>query len=135
MTKKGCTPVNIDNKGEAAFCCRQGIRYTCRRHQSNQWPSTMCALPRYIILHVPRIYSPSLSPNSPMPNGLWYKHSPLRKAKRHGTRYVRATHHLRTASVRFMQEESHNITSIQGGSAGAGTPALAPRMPVITEVV
>ena len=70
-----------------------------------------------------------------MPNGLWYKHSPLRKAKRHGTRYVRATHHLRTASVRFMQEESHNITSIQGGSAGAGTPALAPRMPVITEVV
>ena len=28
------------------------------------------------------IHSPSLCPNSPTPNALWYKHSPLRNAKR-----------------------------------------------------
>ena len=47
MTKKGCTPVNIDNKGEAAFCCRQGIRYTCRRHQSNQWHDVCASTVHY----------------------------------------------------------------------------------------
>ena len=38
-----------------------------------------------------------------------YSVSPFRKTKRHCTRYVRVTYHLRTASVRFIQEEPHNI--------------------------
>ena len=102
-------PLNIDERGDTVFCWRRGFRYACGpRHQSND-PARCVRFHGTLFL----IYSPSLSQNSPTPNSLWHKHSPLRKAKRHGTWYVRVTYHLRTASVRFVQKSLITLHHIE----------------------
>ena len=62
--------------------------------------------------HSSHIHHHHLSPNSPTPDGLWYKHSPLRKAKHHRTWHVRVTYHVRTAIVRSILEKPHDDTCI-----------------------
>ena len=76
------------------------------------------------------IYSPSHYQNSQMSDGLWYKHSPLQKAKR----IIRTGNisELRTASVCFIQEEPHNFPCILNGG---GRTQFIGACPVTTDCI
>ena len=97
---KGVHPQNVDKKGDTAFRRWQGFRCSCDRRKQSNGPAKCLRFHGLVSL----IYSPSLSPKSPKPNSLWYKHSPLRKSER-----TYGKTHLRTARVCFTQEEPHNI--------------------------
>jgi len=73
-------------------------------------PPKLYALPRYTVLHIFTVTA-SEQPNAQRPVLQAYKHSPLRKAKRHGTPYVPETY-LRTASACFIQGEPHHMGCI-----------------------
>lgn len=114
MTKRAHPPQAIDKKGDTPFRCRRGFRYKCGRwHQSN-------APARYLRFHGTLFfpYSPSLSPNRPMPNAL--------------------------CVLCFIQEGPHNITSIlnrgriqlqSNAKKAASRPVLGAQYLVYTVVV
>ena len=78
--KKGCTPppLNVYKKGDTAFRRRRGFLCACGRWRQSNCPAGCVRFHGTLFF----IYSPSLHQNSQTPNALWYKHSPLRKAKR-----------------------------------------------------
>ena len=104
--KKGCTPLNIDEKGDVAFCGRLGVQNTCRRHQSNG-PA------RCVRFHGTLFFTYTFTTTvSEQPNAQWSVVQALSSPKSQTScRYVRVTYHLRTPSVRFIQEELHNSMS------------------------
>ena len=106
MIKRGTPPQKVDIKGDTTFRRPRGFLCTCGRwHQSND-PAGCVRFHGTLFF----IYSPLLLyQNSQAPNGLWYKHSSLRKAKRICTGNISD---LRTPSVCFIQEEPHSIPCI-----------------------
>ena len=106
--KKECPPQNVDIKGDTAFRRPRGLRRTCGRwHQSNG-PAGCMRFHGTLV----SIYSPSLleQPNAQRP----VVQARTLLSKKPNVRTGNITD-LRSASVCFIQEESHNIPCILNG--------------------
>ena len=108
--KKGYTPPPKQTKGKRIFVDGEVFDVYVVVGITPATLSRMYALPRYTVLHIFTVTA-SEQPNAQRPVLQAYKHSPLRKAKRHGTPYVPETY-LRTASACFIQGEPHHMGCI-----------------------